>query len=53
MDFSFNTLQAMYEDNEPKKRKENKDDKFSKYVNDIRGILKANSVSQMHALEIL
>ena len=53
MDFSFNTLQAMYEENQPQKRKENKDDKFSKYVNDIRGILKANNESQMNAVEIL
>jgi len=42
MDFSFNTLQAIFEENQPQKRKENKDDKFSKYINDIRGILKAN-----------
>ena len=44
MDFSFNTLQAMYYDeNQHSKRKDNKDDKFSKYINDIRGILKANN----------
>ena len=43
----------MYEENQPQKRKENKDDKFSKYVNDIRGILKANNESQMNAVEIL
>ena len=53
MDFSFNTLQAMYQENQTQKRKDNKDDKFSKYINDIRGILKANGSSQMHALEIL
>ena len=53
MDFSFNTLQTIYDDNQQQKRKENKDDKFSKYINDIRGILKANNVSQMNASEIL
>lgn len=53
MDFSFNTLQAIYDENQPERRRENKDDKFSKYINDIRGILKANNCSQMNALEIL
>jgi len=53
MDFSFNTLQAIHDENQPERRKENKDDKFSKYINDIRGILKANNRSQMNTSEIL
>ena len=53
MDFSFNTLLAIHDENQTERRKENKDDKFSKYINDIRGILKANNCSQMNASEIL
>lgn len=53
MDFSFNTLQAIYEENQPQKRKANKDDQFSKYINDIRSLLKASNLSQMNTVEIL
>ena len=54
MDFSFNTLESLGDDQKStQKRTNNRDDKFSSVINDIRSLLQAEDVKSMNSHEIL
>jgi len=54
MDFSFNTLESLTDDQKStQKRTNGRDDKFSSVINDIRSLLQAEDVKSMNSHEIL